>query len=200
MYNSTPTVVYGFHATDKKIAEKLVNCSQDFTHSQNDSDWLGEGIYFWENNLKRAIDYGDQLKNRMSSLVKNPTVVGAIIDLGNCFDLLNQEHLDFLKVAQKDLIQSLESRDLPIPKNSNRGKNDFDFKGRYLDCAVIRWAHKLANDAGEKFDSVRAAFWEGAPLYKNAGFKEQNHIQIAVINPNCIKGIFYPRKLYSTRP
>ena len=97
-------------------------------------------------------------------------------------------------MAQKDLIQSLETKGQPIPKNSSYSKQDFDFKARYLDCAVIRWAHKLANDSGEKFDSVRAVFWEGAPIYENAGFKEQNHIQIAVINPNCIKGIFYPRK------
>ena len=36
-------------------------------------------------------------------------------------------------------------------------------------------------------------FWEGEELYPNAGFKSQNHIQIAVLNPDCIKGIFLPR-------
>ena len=45
------------------------------------------------------------------------------------------------------------------------------------------------------FDSVRAAFWEGKELYPNAGFKTQNHIQLSIINPNCIKGIFLPREL-----
>ena len=92
MYNSTPTVVYGFHSTDKGIARELVNCSRNFAHSQNDYDWLGEGIYFWENNLKRAVDYGNLLKSRSSSSVKDPTVIGAIIDLGNCFDLLNHKN------------------------------------------------------------------------------------------------------------
>jgi hypothetical protein len=62
-----------------------------------------------------------------------------------------------------------------------------------LDCAVIRHAHQLAKDEGEHFDSVRAAFWEGEPLYDGAGFKKQNHIQIAVLNPNGIKGVFLPR-------
>ena len=71
--------------------------------------------------------------------------------------------------------------------------NDFDFKKRELDCAVIRWAHTLATNSGQTFDTVRAAFWEGKELYPNAGFKSQNHIQIAVLNPNCIKGIFLPR-------
>ena len=43
------------------------------------------------------------------------------------------------------------------------------------------------------YDSVRGVFWEGDDLYPGAGFKEKNHIQIAIINPNCIKGFFLPR-------
>jgi hypothetical protein len=39
----------------------------------------------------------------------------------------------------------------------------------------------------------RAAFWEGETLYEGAGFRRQNHIQIAVINLECIKGVFLPR-------
>jgi hypothetical protein len=80
-----------------------------------------------------------------------------------------------------------------LPKNGTFGKNDFDFRKRELDCAVIRYAHQLAEEQGFCFDSVRAAFWEGEPLYNGAGFRKQNHIQIAILNPNCIKGIFLPR-------
>lgn len=36
-------------------------------------------------------------------------------------------------------------------------------------------------------------FWEGAPTYPTSGFREKNHIQISVLNPNCIKGYFIPR-------
>lgn len=46
-----------------------------------------------------------------------------------------------------------------------------------------------------EFDSVRAAFWEGKPLYEGASFKTENHIQLAILNPNCIKGIFLPRHM-----
>ena len=51
------------------------------------------------------------------------------------------------------------------------------------------------------FDQVRHtmklvanAFIEGDPIYPDAGFNERTHIQICIINPNCIKGIFLPRK------
>jgi hypothetical protein len=45
------------------------------------------------------------------------------------------------------------------------------------------------------FDSVRGVFWEGRELYPNAGFREKDHIQICIRNPNCIKGFFYPREI-----
>jgi len=48
--------------------------------------------------------------------------------------------------------------------------------------------------------SVRGVFFEGKDIYKNAGFKEKNHIQIAIKNPNCIKGYFIPRELDKRYP
>lgn len=63
-------------------------------------------------------------------------------------------------------------------------------------CAVIETAHGIAKQLGKpEYDSVRGVFFEGNDLYKNAGFKEKNHIQIAVRNQNCIKGFFIPRDL-----
>lgn len=60
--------------------------------------------------------------------------------------------------------------------------------------AVINLLHRINEEKGQRaYDSVRAVFFEGEDLYENAGFKEKNHIQIAVRNPNCIKGYFIPR-------
>lgn len=194
MYNSKPSFIYGFHGVDKEIAMKILNQEKEFKQSSNKYDWLGNGTYFWENNYPRAKQYALGDSKRKNSKIKTPFVLGAFIDLGNCLDLLDQQHLDFLKFAYNDLEATLEKEGKILPQNSPFGKNDFDFKKRELDCAVIRWAHELAKEQGIFFDTVRAAFWEGEELYPNAGFKSQNHIQIAVINPNCIKGIFLPRK------
>jgi len=50
-------------------------------------------MYFWENGPSRALDYAQELKNRPAGKVKNsieePAVIGAIIQLGNCLDLLD---------------------------------------------------------------------------------------------------------------
>ena len=43
--------VYGFHGLDKDIGLRILNQEQEFKRSENRYDWLGDGIYFWENNL-----------------------------------------------------------------------------------------------------------------------------------------------------
>jgi len=194
MYSSKPSVIYGFHGIDKNAAFKILTGEDEFHHSDNAYDWLGSGIYFWENNLERAKQYAEEDSKRETTKIETPFVLGAVIELGNCLDLLDQRNNDFLRKSYVAFIEMLEAEGLPIPENKRLGKNDFDFKGRELDGAVIRFACQLAKDAGQPFDSVRAAFMEGDPLYDGTKFLSGNHIQIAISNPNCIKGIFLPRE------
>lgn len=194
MYSSKPAIVYGFHGLDKDVAIKILNQKSELKHSNNKYDWLGNGVYFWENNLERAHQYAVQDSQRDNSNVKSPFVLGAVIELGNCLDLLDQKYNDFLKVAYEQLKNDLVAEGKLLPENKPFGTKDFDFKARELDCAVIRYACALAKEQGEPFDSVRAAFIEGNPLYEGARFFSENHIQLAIINPDCIKGIFLPRK------
>ena len=114
--------------------------------------------------------------------------------------MLDSEYLDLLGKGYQVLKQLHEQHNQKIPENIPLGQHQ-DLLLRYLDCAVIETIHQFNND--EKlleFDSVRGVFWEGKDLYPNAGFKEKNHIQIAVRNPNCIKGFFIPRTLNNNFP
>lgn len=131
-------------------------------------------------------------RTRTNSTIKTPFVLGAVLNLGNCLDLLDKKYIDFLSISFEFFKETLNEEGKPLPENSSFGKSDFDFKKRELDCAVIRFTHQLAEKKGTYFDSVRAAFLEGEPLYPGSMFRKQNHIQIAIINPNCIKGIFLP--------
>ena len=99
LYANRPNLTIGFHGCDQSVVDKVIAGNENLLASTNDYDWLGSGIYFWENNEERA------------------------------------------------------------------------------------------------YDSVRGVFWEGKPLYPNAGFAEKNHIQICICNPNCIKGYFLPRNV-----
>ena len=82
----------------------------------------------------------------------------------------------------------LSNQKMPI----NSGGRDMLL--RPLDCLVIETLHDYNEQQGRTaFDSVRGAFLEGDEPYPTAGFKQKNHIQICVRNPNCIKGFFIPR-------
>lgn len=193
MYNNKTSFVFGFHGLDKDIAMKILTGEDKFKLSQNSYDWLGHGVYFWENNPSRAEKWANDQSARKNTSVKTPFVLGAALDLGNCFDLLQQDCLDFLAAQYENMRFELESENKPLPENKPWTSTDIDFKKRELDCAAIRYALEAAKDLGIVYDSVRAAFWEGEDLYPNAGFKQYNHIQIAILNLNCIKGIFLPR-------
>jgi len=197
MYSKKPSFIYGFHGLDKDVAYKILNQKAEFRPSNNKYDWLGDGVYFWENNFERAEKYAILDSERENTKIKTPFVLGTVLDLGNCFDLLEQKNLEFLKFAYEEFSKSLKEDGEELPENTSfvEGEDDFDFKKRELDCAVIRYAHALAKEDGLEFDSVRAAFWEGELLYPGASFKAENHIQIAILNPDCIKGIFLPRHM-----
>lgn len=99
-----------------------------------------------------------------------------------------------LKESYKFLCDSFSNYDLPLPENIK--SNSGELLRRNLDCAVIETAHGITKQLEmPDYDSVRGVFFEGNDLYKNAGFKEKNHIQIAIRNQNCIKGFFIPRDL-----
>jgi len=107
------------------------------------------------------------------------------------FGFLESSNLSLLKLAYQILKNNAEINNLPIPENKCNGLV------RDLDCAVIETltsTEKMALEKKEHYDSVRGVFFEGAELYPSAGFREKNHIQICIRNPNCIKAYFLPRE------
>jgi hypothetical protein len=62
---------------------------------------------------------------------------------------------------------------------------------REIDCMALHFMHQLRQKSGwAAFDTVRAVFTEGEPLYPTASFRRKTHIQICVRNQDCLKGMF----------
>ena len=193
LYANRPNLTIGFHGCDQSVVDKVIAGKDNLLASTNDYDWLGNGIYFWENNEERALEWAFEMSRRKNSTIKNPAVIGAIIDLGYCFDLTDTSYLRELKKTYDAAYSFSQLSGIPLPQNKPLG-NSTDLLLRKLDCYVIQMTHKFNREANKRaYDSVRGVFWEGKPLYPNAGFAEKNHIQICVCNPNCIKGYFLPR-------
>ena len=184
--------VLGYHGCDREIAEQVLSGERELKPSKNEYDWLGHGIYFWEHNPQRALEWAEELKAGKRG-IKTPAIVGGIIDLGRCFNLLDSSNLRAVEFAYqnyKDIV-ALGGAQLLENKCSQKS-SDSDLLLRYLDCAVINHAMELAEKDYPPFDSVRGVFMEGEPLYPNAGFRKKNHIQICVRNSKKILGYFRP--------
>lgn len=201
MYSKKSGLILGFHGCDLSVRDAVINNSANLNFSKNNYDWLGNGIYFWENSPSRALAFAKHLKKhpiRSRNPIKKPAVLGAVINPGYCLDLTVSEDLELLKTAYPILKKAYAATGFELPKNKAVGSSE-DLLLRNLDCAVIETLHRWREKkAITPFDSVRGVFWEGRELYPNAGFREKDHIQICIRNPNCIKGYFIPRNFNSS--
>lgn len=186
----------GFHSCDREIGLKILNGEDSLNPSKNLWDWLGPGTYFWEQNPARALEYAEDCaigKQKNSGKIEIPFVIGAIIELGNCLNMVEPKSIGIVKQAHYGLEKLVrESGDLmPVNKGANR----------MLDCAVIQYVHKINKMAFLKpYDSVRSAFQEGGPIYPGSTFTERLHIEICVISADLIKGYFLPQPIAEFNP
>jgi hypothetical protein len=188
VHRLSSSFVLGFHGCDREVAERLV-AGEDFKVSDNEYDWLGPGIYFWESNWARGLEFAHEHMKRKGSKIKEPFVVGAVIDLGSCLDLTTKVGIGLVRIAHGVLVEEFEKSGLSLPVNSK------DRMRHNLDCAVIKRAHSIAASSADigPIQTVKGVFIEGGPAYDGADFAEKTHIQIAVYDSSCIKGVFRVR-------
>lgn len=200
MYSRLPAFVFGFHGCDLETKENVLHNGHMLHPSRNPYDWLGNGIYFWEQNPQRAMEFATLAMEKpgkyTSKPIYVPAVLGAVIDLGNCLNLMDSVSIEAVRIAYERLMLIHQQNGTPL--SANYGKSP-DKPLRYLDCAVIETLHSLQVDYDQPpYDSVRGLFVEHPQLYPDSGFFKNTHIQICVRNTNCIKAFFDPReKAYS---
>ena len=54
MYTTRPGLILGFHGCDKSLVNDVLTGEKTLQDSDNEYDWLGHGVYFWENSVARA--------------------------------------------------------------------------------------------------------------------------------------------------
>src|SRR5688572_18035183 len=72
--------------------------------------------------------------------INTPFVIGAVIELGNCLNLLEPGSIDIVKNAHARFTEACKNSAKPIPVN----------KGaiRKLDCSVIKYVHQSTENKG----------------------------------------------------
>src|SRR5882724_5693471 len=183
-------IIIGYHGCTEEFARDLLLGTKpirDWQPSTNDWDWLGHGIYFWEHSPERALRWA---REKHTPIGGTPALLGAVIQLGRCFDLLNEAVTGLLAESYQALAQAYVSQGQTLPENHGHER-----KRRDLDCLIINDCLNHLRGGGMEYDTVRGAFLEGDPVYPGAGFSRETHIQVAVRNPACILGVFRPNLL-----
>ncbi len=177
-------IVVGYHGCTRTLANDLLTRRlpiAQWNKSQNTYDWLGEGIYFWEHSPTRALRWATERFRRRAA------VIGAVIQLGTCFDLLDEKMTSLLASNYPEIARSFADAEQPLPVNRGKGN-----KLRELDCAVINdCVYRMALQHIQ-VETVRGAFLEGLPVFPGTTISAETHIQIAVRNVDCILGVFQP--------
>ncbi len=171
-------IVKGFHGTRLNYVESILR--DGFSLSRNDYDWLGDGVYFFQDGLQLAEEWSRK------TFGEHGVVIGASIDLVDCMDLVDSRWVNFLKQAHDQLLAKLEKDNMVPPAQS--------IGAHRLDRAVINYAVSSLAKRGHQVRSVRAPFHEGDPLYPNSALYTKSHIQIAVRDNSVIKEVWLETK------
>ena len=166
----------GYHGTSAAAAESIL--ATGFHASRNRFDWLGDGIYFWQDAPRRALEWARRVHRG-----DNVVVLSARIRLVDCMDLLDLGWYRVLSHAHDQFVEATRRAEQPLPLQRGLAHG--------LDRAVINYACGVLAEAGTVIKSIRAAFAEGEPAFPNSALLDLNHVQIAVRDTSVIEGVQY---------
>ena len=144
-------------------------------------DFPGKGIYFWEYAPKQAWWWASKFKKN-----RNPAVVGSIIRLGQCLDLLDPVNVAALKAFHDKTLSKWNVAGLEIPRNGNQHKK--------LDCAIFNLLYDQSDAAIETARAVYVPTQSAKRAWKRSWIYEEAHIQICVRKPENILAVWRVRK------
>jgi hypothetical protein len=166
--------VYGYHGTSQTKATSILK--NGFLASDNDYDWLGTGIYFFQDAPMRAKQWAtEQHPNE-------PAVICSRIQLENCIDLLDVNWFPLLKNIYNLFSEQYRDTNKLLPK-----QNPLRSKAHRLDCAFFNYASQFLSHQGQIVTSTRAVFVEGECIFPDSAIFDLAHVQIAVKNSAVIK-------------
>lgn len=111
-------------------------------------------------------------------------MVGAVIRLGNCFDLLDPGNTLILR----ELYKAMVANGTPLPLNVRTH--------RKLDCALFNYVYNLSEQTDKPLDTCLAVYVptsKSKRICRGSWISEETHIQICVRNPQSILAVWHVR-------
>lgn len=165
------THILGFHGTDIPSAASIMQ--NGFRLSRNPYDWLGDGVYFFQDAPARAWEWAYEHHGSQAA------VLSSTIRLDNCMDLLDIRWTGVLSDAYDAFLQQLQRTGQRPPVQTPGAHR--------LDRDVINYAVGVLQDRGTHVHVVRASFSEGGPVFPGSALFSRAHVQIAVRDLSAIE-------------
>ncbi|MCX5949958.1 MAG: hypothetical protein NT158_01980 [Cyanobacteria bacterium] len=125
-----------FHGCDKDVAESVLSGEATLQPSENDYDWLGNGIYFWVDSPERALSWANLRRS-------SPSVIGAFAYPGNCLNLTDYGVMNELALAYEATLGiSGAAVEFPRFREQVSGLHKIDCRGRREALLVIDWTEE----------------------------------------------------------
>lgn len=152
-------------------------------------EWLGKGIYCWEDSYSRALEWAEDRVRKSGGSKDVPAVLGIVFTPGLCMDLTDANDLDILEAHAKKFNALVRKAGVSLPKTNGLNHS--------YDCFMINAYHKEREvEQKPPIDTLRAAFQEGECLGGGrSAIHLRNHIQWVIRNTDCIIGYFRPNAL-----
>lgn len=162
-----------FHGTSRTAAERIAK--DGFRPSNNDYDWLGDGIYFFQDAPLHAREFAEK------KFREPVAVIRATIVLKDCIDLLDIGWWEALRSAYQELERKILETGGRLPRQTARLHR--------LDGAIVNYCVETLRLNGGMTGAVRAAFTEAEPLFEGSAICSRSHVQIAIRDPALIQDL-----------
>ena len=193
MNHSSGQLVVAYHGCDSATENALVSGAlKELSQSNNPYDWLGPGVYFFQDDWRRALMFAqasaDNPRRKFTAKpIKTPSVVGALLKLSSVVDVSTQDGIE----AFRRSYEALKKSGVKLKENKKSKDDDADVILRGLDRQVFINLHQMLEDQHlPPVDAVRGAFPQGQPVAPTSAIYANSHVQIALRNPACVLGYF----------
>ena len=117
---SQPLRVYGYHGTSKRYAQEIVD--RGFDLSTNDYDWLGTGVYFFQDAPVRALAWASE------RYPDSPAVIKSELVLENCIDLLDIAWNPIIRETYEMFVLEYKKANIPLPRQNSQKSRITSFR------------------------------------------------------------------------
>jgi hypothetical protein len=163
--------VIGYHGTSESAAASVL--LDGFQFSRNDYDWLGDGVYFFQDAPLRAWEWARQQHGDAAAVIRS------MVRLEDCLDLVDIAWNAYLKEAYLAIVDAARRTGTPLPRQT--------IGAHRLDRAVVNYAVGFLAERGIVVRTVRGAFAEGNPVFPGSAILNRSHIQIAIRDQSLIE-------------